>query len=711
MAHEPPRHRSALWRGVFVAVTFVSSFLIFLVQPIGARLILPWFGGSASVWITSLLFFQVMLLAGYLYSHVLATWLSGRRQALLHVAALAAAALLLPILPPDGLRPSGVEAPVWRVLLILATTVGAPYLLLATASPLLQRWYSMVPPARPPYVLYAVSNAGALAGLLTYPTLVEPLVGLRMQAYAWSVAYVLAAASIALLAWRFGRQATVASGAVAPSGLEFASEEGGPGARDGLLTRGRALLVVALAATGTAHLGAATASLSNDVAGFPFLWVTPLAIYLATWIVAFFRDRLYDPVVFGGLFAAAAYYALYLQTGPFLTLSVAFALHAFVVFAGCMVVHGEAARIRPAPRHLTTYYVAVALGGALGGSFVAVAAPLLFPGGWDLQVGVAAVALLFLIARQREWRFVRRLDASTLRRRGAIGVTAMLLLVGAQIVLTTRADGDGVRYRNFYGVVTVQPDVDLDGRPMTTLVHSGTLHGSQYDDPSLAMTPTAYYTETSGAGIALTSHAEMRTRPLRVAVVGLGTGTLAAYARNEEHWMFIDVNPLVPEIATDRFSYLADARGRGATVDVVIGDARLVLEDTAGEDLYDVLVLDAFSGDAIPAHLLTVEAFEMYRERLAAGGVIAVHISNRHLALWRVLRPVAREAGLASAYRDDRPQGPAALHSTWVLLAETTVPFEAGLDAGVLEPIPDDGADVLWTDDHHDLWRVLAGLW
>ena len=426
------------WLWLLGTLTLLGSFLLFLVQPIEGRLILPRFGGGAAVWTTTLLFFQTALLAGYGYSHVLSLVGSRRRQAMVHVALVLLSTLALPIVPDEASVHDLSGSPVARILVLLTVTAGPPYLLLATTAPLLQRWATDLWPARSPYRLYAVSNVAAIAALAAYPVTIEPALGLGEQARLWAVGYVLFAAGVVALGWRLTR---LGPGRAPRDGTT--PGRGGPGAPDGRVTLARFLLWVAAAGTGTTMLMATTNAMSDGVATFPFVWVWPLAVYLATFALAFSSDRAFHPTILAVLFAAACCYAAFLAGRPLLSLQWSLVLHLGVLFVTCLALHVEIARSRPAPERLTSFYVAIAAGGAIGGVFVAVVAPLWFVDQWEHPIGVLTAAVLLWAFRLREWRLNGNAPPWARRRPAALAAVSILIL-GGVLGWRTGADHDGV---------------------------------------------------------------------------------------------------------------------------------------------------------------------------------------------------------------------------------------------------------------------------
>ena len=663
---------------LFALTIFGSAFLLFLVQPVIAKLILPWFGGSAGVWTTCMVFFQVGLLAGYAYADAIVRRLTPRRQALLHTALLVASLATLPIVPAASWKPVGADDPIGAILGLLVVTLGLPYFLLSTTSPLLQAWLAQRHPDRNPYRLFALSNLASLGALLAYPFLIEPAVRTRVQAYAWSVAYAVFAVLCIATAWR---------------NLDRARPLPRDAPAEALPPRSRQVLWCGLAATSSVLLLSVTNHLTQNVAAVPLLWIVPLSIYLATFILCFESARLYPrdtllPVVAAALGVMAWCIAdrrlahqLGLQVGVF----------SFGLFVVCMFCHGELARLKPAPRHLTRFYLMVSLGGALGGVLVGIVAPLLLPARFELALCLVAAACLLL------WQV--RGDA---RVYALLASAAIATTVGAGIVrVVDFYDGTIVATRNFYGVLRVQQYGDDEATRERTLVSGTIMHGVQYFAPQLRRRATSYYTTTSGIGRLLeTLHPRMT--PLRVGVIGLGTGTLAVYGTPGDLYRFYDINPQVLTIARRDFTYLSDSDAR---IETPLGDARLTLEREAPADL-DVLAVDAFSSDAIPVHLITREALALYAKHLRPGGVVAFHVTNRFLDLVPVVAGIAKANGMDAVWIHDEG-GTLASRSDWVLVSRDHALLASPRIADAATPIPEHRDWGVWTDDFNNLFQVL----
>jgi spermidine synthase len=673
---------------LYAFTIFLSAFLLFQVQPIIAKMILPWFGGGAAVWTTCMLFFQLLLVGGYLYAHWTTRSLAARTQALVHGVLLALAAVALPIIPDVGWKPAGDADPGVYILGLLAVTVGLPYFVLATTGPLVQVWYSRANHGATPYRLYALSNAGSMLALLTYPIAVEPWLPTRMQALGWSGAFVVFAVACAVLAWLSrGAAWDVAAGA--------ASEVAAPP------TAGRHLLWGALAATASVLLLAFTSQLSQNVAPIPFIWVLPLALYLLSFILTFdgsgwYRRAVYLPLAAAGLVGVTVLLHPDFRHSP---LWVMLPVYAATLFVTCMVCHGELVRLKPPPRYLTGFYLAISIGGALGGVFVGLVAPRIFLDLYELPVGLvamAAVAALVLV-----------LDAASLpgALRGAVVAGAVALAGALAGTLWWIYDGyardTNVRVRNFYAAMRVW-DSGGGAEQQRVLTHGSITHGKQFTVPERRKWITTYYGETSGVGRAIL--AAGLNGPVRVGVIGLGAGTLAGYGREGDSFRLYEINPQVVDLARKQFTYVTDTR---AKVEMSLGDARLSLEREPPQG-FDVLAVDAFSSDAIPVHLLTAEALETYFRHLKPGGILAVHISNRYLDLKPVLREAAARFGRhARIVDEDADDARGVYGSTWVLIADDAQVFERAPLAAAAEPLESDRRVRLWTDDYSDLWRIL----
>ena len=676
----------------FAATIFLGALLLFLVQPMMGRYILPWFGGGPAVWTLCLLFFQIFLLVGYAYAHWLGSRPSLRLQASVHVVLLAASLWFLPVNPRGEVWRAGASAdPSGRILWLLTVTIGAPYLLLAATGPLLQRWFTIEAPGKLPWRLYALSNVGSFLALLSYPILLEPYLRLSTQASVWSAMYVVFAAACGWTAWRLRGIVPASRGK---------EEDAAGDARPRLWTM---LFWLALSACGSILLVATTNQISQEIAVNPFLWVAALSIYLLTFILAFESDRLYRRgvlAVAAGVLAPVAC-ALWGASGV-ASLGSQLGIYLLALFATCMVCQGELAKSRPSPRYLTGFYLTIAAGGAIGGAFVALVAPHLFTEFSEYPIGLAAACLLGFVGWLRTGAF-----REWTSRNFSVRVPLMALLIGGLGAIVATFTGNNqpslASARNFYGILRVLDRVDHNGR-MRELRHGRTRHGSQYMQEPQRGWATSYYGPHGGVALALNA---MDQPQRRIAVVGLGAGTLAAWGRPGDEFRFYEINPDVEKMARDWFFFLKDSRAR---TEVVLGDARIEMarELAAGQAHdFDMIAVDAFSGDAIPMHLLTAECADIYRQRLKPGGLLLLHISNRAVNLDPVARGMTQYLGWKAVQflsGDDEETGEAS--SRWVLLTSNVDWLERtgfGHQLSGWSPRP----PIVWTDDFASLWPVV----
>ena len=677
---------------LYAVTIFLSAFLLFQVQPLIAKIILPWFGGSAAVWSASLLFFQLLLLGGYAYAHWSIGFLKARGQMTLHGALLAASCALLPILPSPSWRPTEVGDPTFRILMLLGATIGLPYFLLSATSPLLQAWYVRRTGSLVPYRLFALSNFGSMLALVSFPFLVEPRLTSRHQAYTWSAAYVAFALLCAVTAW-------VSRDESKPEAPVDEAAAWAPAQRPGF---GQLVLWVLLAACASVLLISVTNHMSQNVAPIPLLWVLPLAIYLLTFIFAFESDRLYQRWLFLPLLAPALggmAYMIYANEG---NLNIKWAIPGFAggLFVCCMMCHGELARRRPAPRYLTLFYLMVSLGGALGGIFVALIAPRVFRSLVELPLILCVCGALALIAA---WNIaIPRWGAWLVR----VALLAGVGVLAGYLIRQERAlDKDvRMRVRNFYGMLEVRDDLPTKDYAERTLMHGTINHGSQLLDPVLKYVTTSYYGKRSGVGRAI--GAVQEKGPVRVGVIGLGAGVLSNYGRKGDYYRIYEINPLVEGIAQTQFSFFPHSP---ADKKIMMGDARLTLEKQEPQN-FDVIAVDAFSSDAIPVHLLTREAVELYFRHLKPAGILALHISNRYLDLEPVCEGSAQALGKqALVVDDDGEEAPYFSSSTWVLLTANPDWFKSASfrDANT-HPAKIAKNFRPWTDDYSNLFQILA---
>ena len=681
---------------LYALTVFVSAFLLFLVQPVIAKQILPWFGGSAAVWTTCLVFFQCMLLAGYFYADWTTRKLSPKSQALLHVGLIIVAIALLPIIPDAAWKPTGAEEPATRILLLLAATIGLPYFLISTTSPLVQAWFSKSYPGRSPYRLFALSNLASMIALLGYPFLFEPWITTQQQAMSWSIGFGVFGLLVAASAWlglsgltTGASVATITDSATGADNLTAAP------------SRGDKLTWIALSGLGSVLLLAISNHLTQNISSIPLMWVVPLALYLLTFILCFdardaasswYQRSLFLPLLAVMVVAMSwtladreLHFMLYWQIGLF----------SAGLFVACMFCHGELVALKPHPSHLTTFYLMISIGGALGALLVGIIAPLTLPAYYELEAGIVALAAMATFLMWRKAHFTV-LIAGSLVTIFATGAAVFTVIEFREDVL--------VMSRNFYGTLRVKqydpPSVEYRRR---SLVHGAILHGDQYIDPPYSRSATTYYKAKSGIGRILLLKAKMAPDlPRKVGIIGLGTGTLAVYGGKADTYRFYDINPEVVTIARRDFTYLKDTE---AKIEISLGDARLNLEREAAQG-FDVLAVDAFSSDSIPVHLITLEAVQIFEKHIKPDGVIAFHVSNRFLDLKPVVNLIAEKRGFHVAWvRDSYDDG--STTSDWVLLSKDKSQFLKPeiLDGSYI--IPPEPKLRVWTDDYNNLLQVL----
>ncbi|HYC35413.1 MAG TPA: fused MFS/spermidine synthase [Usitatibacter sp.] len=666
------------------ATIFLSAFLLFLVQPLLAKQILPWFGGAAIVWTLCMVFFQLVLLLGYAYAHWITSRTRGPRQAWIHVALLVASLAFLPIVPEASWKPAGEDNPVVRILLLLFATIGLPYFLLSSTSPLVQGWFARAFPGSSPYRLFALSNLASMLALLGYPFIFEPWLDSRLQSLWWSVGYGAFVLLCGFLAWS---SRSLPALDVAGGQLEATAQEPPPRAR-------AIVLWLALSAMGSVVLLAVSNHLTQNISSIPLLWVIPLAVYLLTFILCFEGSNWYRRDIYLGSLVWMLCVMGWFLADKSLQFELLWHIGVFVIglYFVCMFCHGELARMRPGPRHLTLFYLVVSLGGVLGGVLVGIVAPVTLPGYLELEIALVVVAALALLVN---------LD------RPAPILAMLVAVIGATFAaLAWRVHHfteDAVYIeRNHYGVLRVKENTASIGEKEVryrSIVHGAILHGEQWLSDQYRRSATTYYKTTSGIGRTLLA---FEGKPIRVAVIGLGAGSLAVYADADDTYRFYDINPAVIEVAKTWFTYLKDAPGK---METVLGDARLSLEREPANN-YDVIAVDAFSGDSIPVHLITVEAFTEYLRHLKPEGVIAFHVSNRFLDLKPVLLAIAEKHQLEYAYIHETGDS-GGTTSDWVLLTRHK-PFILRKDiVEATEPVVPRPDWRLWTDSYNNLVQVF----
>jgi hypothetical protein len=684
---------------VYAVTIFLSAFLLFQVQPLIAKFILPWFGGGAAVWSAALLFFQLLLLAGYTYAHVLIRYLKPKQQFYVHAPLLLLSLATLPIIPAERWKPVGGGDPTGGILLLLAATIGLPYMILSATSPLLQAWYVRTHEGVIPYRLFALSNFGSMLALLSYPFLIEPNIALRNQAYIWSGGFALFGVACAYAAWK----SSGVKAAMTAAGSDPVAAEDPQAPAFGTI-----LYWIALSACASALLLAVTSSMTQNIAPIPLLWIGPLSIYLLSFILSFESDKVYQRWLFlpMGLVALAVFTRSmndYENNEDVVSWLIPVLCGAF--FVACMICHGELSKSKPHPKYLTQFFLMVSVGGAIGGLFVAYLAPKLFPDYYEMPIAIALLALLMALA---VWK-----DEDGVERPLPIRL-ALLITVGAFSIYLGRverglSEGYLMTTRDFYGVLRVRDDTnDGFGFGQRVLIHGTINHGTQLLGPSGGRTPTSYFGNTAGINRAIRAKGEKG--PIRIGILGLGAGVTATLAREGDTLHYYELNPLVFEIAQKHFDFWAACP---ADKQIYFGDGRLTLESMLKEmpegEKLDFLAMDAFTSDAVPMHLLTAEAFAIYAKHLKPDGVIAINISNRYLDLRNVVSGSAASAGFNGIMiYDEGNAEPFYVSNTWTLFNRDKGFFDHpnfyGTDTTELVPDPTFRS---WTDDYSNILKIL----
>jgi hypothetical protein len=669
---------------------FLSSFLLFLIQPMIAKMILPWFGGTSTVWITCVLFFQMDLLAGYFYAHYISSKLRPTRQLLVHAILLATGLLFLPVVPSSNWKLSGAINPILTIAGLLLSTVGLPYLLLSTTSPLLQSWYARSCKTALPYRLFSLSNLASLLGLLSYPFLIEPAMTLHHQSILWSTAfgvYVLLLGSICY--YRFKNNDALPEYRVAENDLKPDNKDT---ASPNIKTK---LLWLLLSACSSMLLLSTTDHLLQNIAAIPLLWILPLSLYLLSFILCFDRDGWYNPkwfywITFIALVGMSYGLGKWGIGSDIRRVIFAYCVGLFVCFMFC---HGELARRKPDPRHLTSFYLIISIGGALGSIFVVLIAPHLFTFYFELPISLILCAFLLLTVNYRTW-WVTDFAAAAL-------IIRLLIIAFAYFQFYDGSDDIRITMRNFYGhqrVVEYNKGTDDEYR---TLIHGTITHGIQFRSPEKRRFPTAYFSASSGIGIAIQSLPEP---PRHIGILGLGAGAIASYARAGDAFTYYEINPQVEELARKEFSFISDCRG---SVEIKIGDGRLSLEQEPQRQ-FDLLALDAFSGDSVPVHLLTIQAMKLYFSHLKPDGILAFNVSNLYLNLAPLIDNAAKSLGKHTVVIVNQENEKQKIYQAeWVLVTSNPHVLEQPeIKKAGRKIFPKPGIQV-WTDDFSNLFQVF----
>lgn len=656
----------------------LGAFLLFQVQPLVVKTLLPQFGGSAATWTVALLFFQAALLLGYIYAH--GAGKLGKHEAYIHVTIAASALLCGLLLKPWLGRTALISSPMFGVLRALATTIGLPYVLLASTSPLLQKFASSFNAT--PYRYYAFSNAASVGALLSFP-LLELYLPLRTLWFVWLCLFAFYTYVIMYVhIWMHTHQ-TQSS----PIHMHTAHD----------LRGGRTLWWIFLGALGTFLLTSVTTALSEDITATPLVWIIPLSLYLFSFIVCFGRLEWRGQKHFAVYTILSALIMTGVIQGEFPHFIQQILAAALIVFCGCVLVHGELVRSKPGVHLLTWFYMCMAIGGVTGGLLSSVIAPFFLPDYLELHLALVIIALLagYILLKTDKLLRVR-----TLLVKGYFLPYAGIAILIPLLVINVYARLTGLAHisRNFYGVLKVL-DVTNNPNPWRVLVHGSTNHGSQYIHKPLEMQPTTYYGPGSGIGRLMHTY---EGQSIRVGVVGLGTGTLAAYGKPGDQYIFYEIDPAVVTVAQHTFTYLADS---SATLSTYIGDARLVLEHQPTQQ-FDVLVIDAFSSDAIPIHLLTNEALSTYLRQLKHSGVLVIHISNRHVNLKPVIGALANHNALHLLNIEYNPSATLETPSDWVLLSRSSEALNKISLTGA-ETATQLSSGRVWTDQYSSILPLL----
>jgi hypothetical protein len=688
------------------------------------KFLLPWYGGTPAVWSTILLFSQVVLTAGYAYAYFLLGRSRERLQGTIHLAILGISLLILiatsllwpsPLTPDTSWRTPGSVQPIWEILRILVVAIGVPFLVLAANSTLMQAWFHRDYPAPTPYRLYAISNIGSLLALLSYPILIEPNLTLRAQTTIWTVAYFVLVLIIAYLALRTYRGMRA---------VESTQQDNKKSEQAISPTTTLYILWIALAACATILLMAMTNELTQEIAVIPFLWVLPLAVYLLTFILAFSGGILYHRLIYLSLFFVLTIGTRLLIQVPSSNLAVEIFVFLLLLFISCMLLHNELYKLRPHARFLPSFYLMVAVGGAIGGIIVTLIAPLIFSTGyWELQWGLIASGLLMVIIIIREQK---RAPTNRPRKKEAqsgswrhlltpwtisLGLLILLQIIYLINYMNAISANSLLSRRNFYGVLRVWELYEEEPALLAyQLAHGQTAHGFQFDAQQIRSIPTTYFTEQSGVGIAFLNHPK-RPDPIRVGGLGLGIGVIASYGQEGDVFRFYEVNPDVIDIAEGNAGYFSFLTDSLASIEVLPGDARVSLEEElldGGSQNYDLLVLDTFSGGSIPLHLLTKEAFDIYLQHLNEGGIIAINVSNNYFDLPQAVFKLAEAFDLSAVLIEDRGDGLQSYDSIWVLLAREPEALQLPAIAVRRSPSPDVPENFrLWTDNFSNLFQIV----
>jgi len=677
----------------FLVSIFLSAFLLFQVQPLIAKVILPYFGGGSAVWTACLLFFQAFLLLGYLYAHLLSQLSSLKKQALVHGCLLAISLVFLPIgISNESSAVAGNE-PLVGILSLLSFSIGLPYLLLSSTGPLVQRWFSLSYPTKQPYQLYSLSNLASLLALLSFPFIFEPLLTNVQQSTFWSMGFAIYCAVMLLLMVKLVKQPMAKN-------IEVPIEQ----VQNQTYKKSHPLLWLALSTIGVVLLVSTTNAMTQNIPPMPFLWILPLCLYLLTFIISFHSPKWYVRWYWFLLFIPTALIAIFMFfIGSQFDITSQVVIYSSILFSACMICHGELARLKPEVSKLTWYYLTLAFGGFLGSVLVAFVAQNVFSQFLEFPLAIIAVFILFSLCVTSEQGHFKKLPMMSY----GLALLCILALwqLNKQYVKT-----DVHSVRNFYGILSVK-DVDIAGKHERRLIDGTTSHGTQSLSAEMSHIPMSYYRENTGVALVLEQFSrinKLQNKSLTVGLIGLGAGTLAAYGNEDDHYYFYELNPAVVDAAQNYFTYLKDSK---ANIAIVIGDGRVSLASEQKQNdnaPFDVLVIDAFSGDSIPQHLLTVEAMDLYWQRLSQEGAIAVHISNTHLNLLPLMQGLAQQTGKTLRYFKTKAETATGHDTQWVMMSNNHRLLNNEMIISYQSKLPKLGnKPIVWTDDFSDLFSLL----
>ena len=694
---------------LYLFIIFLSAFLLFQVQPLIAKLILPLFGGGAAVWTACLLFFQAFLLLGYLYAHILSKVRNISIEVAIHGVALLVSLLFMPI----GLKQL-VEfdqaSPLADILQLLVLSIGVPYFLLSSTGPLVQKWLSYIYAAKTdftPYKLYSLSNIGSLLALLSYPFIFEPSLSLPDQLLYWSAGYiVLVALLITFCLQLFKLVAANANLKMNGEQQETALNNSSSGdSKQSVRIKFDYLLWLALSAVGVVLLVSITNGMTQNIPPVPFLWILPLSLYLLTFIICFHSPKWYVRWYWYVLFVLSSFAGLLMFfIGSQFDILSQVLIYSGILLSSCMICHGELVKLKPATQRLTLFYLNMSLGGFLGSAFVAFVAQRFFTQFLEFPIALVSVFVLLGICTYllRKTNHQDNNKAPILIASSS-GVFAVMLVLGFVSLNQGFKENTLEMSRNFYGILSVK-DVDVNGRVERRLIDGTTSHGTQSQVAALANTPMSYYRENTGVALAL-EHLFL-TPTKNVGLVGLGAGTLAAYGRRGDSYTFYELNPNVERMARKYFTYIANSK---ANVNVIIGDGRVTLQkelENGQGNNFDVLVIDAFSGDSVPAHLLTTEAFALYFNHLTLDGILAIHVSNSHLDLTSLVKGLAKKSGYSALYFKTEATDKEVTQTEWVIVTNNAS-FIRKVKVKRLQSQWPNENEMVWTDNYSNLLSVL----